>query len=275
MIKLLRIEWMKIKNYNAFIVISAFFALGIFGANYLAYTFKKNIIDPADPTGFLSGSSPFAFPKVWQTVSYYSGYLLLLPGLLLLILVTNEFTYKTHRQNIIDGISRIEFTQVKLLMGLIFALISTILIFLTALIFGFAVNKGDFSFSGIENVGYFFLKALTYNFLAILFSVLIRRTGFAIAVYFIYTVVENGISLALLGWAVKIKKDHNTDLGNMGNYLPMNAADGLIYSPFDSFTNLANKFLPADYTWLVLSLAIIYIALFYFWSQHKMVKSDL
>lgn len=275
MIKLLRIEWMKIKNYNAFIVISAFFALGIFGANYLAYVFKKNIIDPADPTGFLSGSSPFAFPKVWQTVSYYSGYLLLLPGLLLLILVTNEFTYKTHRQNIIDGISRIEFTQVKLLMGLIFALISTVLIFFTALIFGFAVNKGAFSFTGIENVGYFFLKALTYNFLAILFSVLIRRTGFAIAVYFIYTAVENGVSLALLGWAVNIKKDHNTDLGNMGNYLPMNAADGLIYSPFDSFTNLANKFLPADYTWLVLSLAIVYIVLFYFWSQYKMVKSDL
>lgn len=275
MIKLLRIEWMKIKNYNAFIVISAFFALGIFAANYLAYSFKKNIIDPADPTGFLSGSSPFAFPKVWQTVSYYSGYMLLLPGLLLLILVTNEFTYKTHRQNIIDGVSRIEFTQVKLLMGLLIAAISTLLVLVTALVFGFAVNKGAFSFSGMENVGYFFLKALTYNFLAILFGVLIRRTGFAIAVYFIYTVVENGISLALLGWAVNIKKEHNTDLGNMGNYLPMNAADGLIYSPFDSFTNMANKILPTDYTWLVLSLAIIYIALFYFWSLNRMVKTDL
>lgn len=275
MIKLLRIEWMKIKNYNAFIVISAFFALGIFAANYLAYSFKKNIIDPADPTGFLSGSSPFAFPKVWQTVSYYSGYMLLLPGLLLLILVTNEFTYKTHRQNIIDGVSRIEFTQVKLLMGLLIAAISTLLVLVTALVFGFAVNKGAFSFSGMENVGYFFLKALTYNFLAILFGVLIRRTGFAIAVYFIYTVVENGISLALLGWAVNIKKEHNTDLGNMGNYLPMNAADGLIYSPFDSFTNMASKILPTDYTCLVLSLAIIYIALFYFWSLNRMVKTDL
>ncbi len=275
MIKLLKIEWMKIKHYNAFLVISAFFVLGILGANYLAYTFKKNIIDPADPTGFLSGSSPFAFSRVWQTVSYYSGYLLLLPGLLLLILVTNEFTYKTHRQNIIDGVSRIQFTQVKLLMGFLFALISTILVFITAITFGFVVNNGSFSFTGIENIGYFFLKALTYNFLAILFGVLIRRTGFAIAVYFIYTVVENGISLALLGWAVKIKKEYHTDLGNMGNYLPMNAADGLIYSPFDSFTNLANKFLPADYTWLVLSLSVVYIGLFYFWSQYRMMKSDL
>jgi ABC-2 type transport system permease protein len=275
MIKLLKVEWMKIKNYNAFIVISSFFTLGVFAANYLAYAFKKNVIDPADPTGLISSGSPFGFPNVWQTVSYYSGLMLLLPGLLILILVTNEFTYRTHRQNIIDGISRNQFTQVKLLLGVITALASTLLVFIAALLFGFIVNTGTFSFSGISNIGYFFLKALTYNFIAILIGVLVRRTGFAIAVFFIYTVLENGISILLLVWAVNIKKDHNIDLGNMGNYLPMNAADGLLYSPFDSFTNMANKFLPADYTWLVLTLAVIYLALFYFWSQRRMLKSDL
>ncbi len=275
MIKLLKIEWMKIKSYNAFIVISAFFALGVFFANYLAYYFKKNVIDTSDPTGLLSSGSPFGFPKVWQTTSYYSGLLLLLPGLLLLILVTNEFTYRTHRQNIIDGISRIQFTQVKLLLGFITALACTILVFITAIIFGLLVNSGSFSFDGIQNIGFFFLKALTYNFLAILIGVLIRRTGFAIAVFFIYTVVENGISLMLYVYSIKIKKDQHIDLGNMGNYLPMNASDGLLYSPFDSITGLANKILPADYTWLVLSLAIVYLALFYFWSERRMVKSDL
>jgi ABC-2 type transport system permease protein len=275
MIKLLKVEWMKIKNYNAFIVISSFFTLGVFAANYLAYAFKKNVIDPADPTGLISSGSPFGFPNVWQTVSYYSGLMLLLPGLLILILVTNEFTYRTHRQNIIDGISRNQFTEVKLLLGVITALASTLLVFIAALLFGFIVNTGTFSFSGISNIGYFFLKALTYNFIAILIGVLVRRTGFAIAVFFIYTVLENGISVLLLVWAVNIKKDHNIDLGNMGNYLPMNAADGLLYSPFDSFTNMANKFLPADYTWIVLTLAVIYLALFYFWSQRRMLKSDL
>ena len=275
MIKLLKIEWLKIKSYNAFIVISAFFVLGVFFANYLAYNFKKNVIDQADPTGFLSAGSPFGFPKVWQTTSYYSGLLLLLPGMLLLILVTNEFTYRTHRQNIIDGISRIQFTQVKLLLGFITAVACTILVFITALIFGLVVNSGSFSFEGIQNVGFFFLKALTYNFLAILIGVLIRRTGFAIAVYFIYTVVENGISLLLYVLAIRLKRDHNTDLGNLGNYLPMNASDGLLYSPLDSITGLAHKILPVDYTWLVLSLAIVYLVLFYFWSERRMVISDL
>lgn len=275
MIKLLKVEWMKIRSYNAFIVISSFFTLGVFAANYLAYSFKKNVIDPADPTGLISSGSPFGFPNVWQTVSYYSGLMLLLPGLLMLILVTNEFTYRTHRQNIIDGISRNQFTQVKLLMGFITALVCTVLVFIAALLFGFFVSTGSFSLTGIGNIWYFFLKALTYNFIAILIGVLVRRTGFAIAVFFIYTVLENGISILLLVWAINIKKNHNIDLGNMGNYLPMNASDGLLYSPFDSFTNMANKFLPADYTWLVFTLAIIYLALFYFWSQRRMLKSDL
>lgn len=275
MIKLLKVEWMKIKNYNAFIVISSFFALGVFAANYLAYYFKKNVIDPSDPTGIVSGGSPFDFLKVWQTVSYISGYMLLLPGMLLLILITNEFTYRTHRQNIIDGVSRKQFIQVKLLMGVIVAVACTLLAIIAALLFGFTVGNGSFSLNKIENIGYFFLKALTYNFIAIFLGVLIRRTGFAIAVYFIYSVFENGISLMLLGWAIKIKKANNVDLGNMGNYLPMNAADGLIYSPFDTFTNMANKFLPSDYTSLVLFLAIAYLALFYFWSQRRMLKSDL
>src|SRR5450432_2265254 len=159
MIKLLKIEWMKVRNYNAFIVISSFFALGVYAANYLAYSFKKNVIDPADPTGLLSSAAPFGFPKVWQKVSYYSGLMLLLPGLLILILVTNEFSFKTHRQNIIDGISRNQFTQVKLLMGFIIALASTLLVFIAALLFGLLVSKGPISFSGIENIGYFFLKA--------------------------------------------------------------------------------------------------------------------
>ncbi len=274
MIKLLKIEWMKLKNYNAFLVISAFFAIGVFAANYLAYIFKKNVIDAADPTGLLGGGSPFAFPQVWQTVSYYSGLLLLLPGLLLLIIVTNEFTFRTHRQNIIDGVSRLQFTQVKLLLGLLVALASTLLVLLVCLLFGFKTG-GDFSLSGVENIGYFFLKALTYNFIAILMGVLIRRTGLAVAVYFIYTVFENGVSLMLYVWSISLKKNHQLDWGNIGNYLPMNAADGLLYSPMSSFSDLANKILPSDYLWLVLGLALAYLVLFYFWSERKMLKSDL
>lgn len=266
---------MKIKGYSAFVVIASFFCIGVVAVNYIFYSLKKNVIDVADPTGLLSGGNPFGFPKIWQTASYYGGCLLLLPGLLLLILVTNEFTYRTHRQNIIDGLSRKQFVEVKLMLGLVIALASTLMVIITALLFGF-LNYSSFSLSGFENVGFFFLKALTYNFVAVLMGVLIRRTGFAIAVYFIYAVLENGISVLLFVWAVNIKKDHSIDMGNMGNYLPMNASDGLLYSPFgDIGSGMPGGFLPADYTWLVLTLALSYLLLFFWWSRRRMLNSDL
>lgn len=262
------------KGYNAFILISSFFVLGVFAINYIVFAFKKNVVDAAVPEGMLSSTSVFSFPTVWQTTSYFGGMMLLLPGLLLLILITNEFGFRTHRQNIIDGISRKDFIRTKLMLGAIFALISTFVIILAALIFGF-LNEGSFSLSGFENVGYFFLKALTYNFIAVLISVLVRRTGFAIAVYFIYTVLENGVSFILYTWAIKLKKESHLDLGDLGNYLPMNAADGLLYSPFNSITKMGNQIFPTDILWLVLVLSIVYIAIFYFFSERRMVKSDL
>ncbi len=273
MLQLLRTEWLKIKNYTAFIVIGSFFAIGVPAVNYITYLFKKNVIDAADPVGVLSSVSPFGFPKVWQSASYFSGWLLLLPGLLLLILVTNEFTYRTNRQNIIDGWSRQEFLLVKIAMAVIFAAVSTLLVILTALVFGFA-SGGSFSLSGFQNIGFFFLKAFSYNMIAILIGVLIRRTGFAVAVFFIYTVLENAVALWLYSWAVSLKRDSGIDMGDMGNYLPMNASDGLIYSPFEAVTKMAPG-LPQDRFWIVFILTFFYLVLFFWWSRRRMVKSDL
>ena len=145
MLQLLKIEWMKMKRYNAFILISIFFIIGLFGSNYIVYAFKKHVVDGSDPTGIIASRSIFSFPTVWQTVSYFGGITLILPALLLLILVTNEYAFRTNRQNIIDGISRQSFIQVKLMLTLIIAVISTAITVLVAILFGKLVG-GDFSF---------------------------------------------------------------------------------------------------------------------------------
>jgi len=75
--------------------------------------------------------------------------------------------------------------------------------------------------------------------------------------------------------AVKLKKDNDLDLGNLGNYLPMNASDGLITSPFEQFSGMARNIIPADKNQLVLALAILYIVIFYLWSKRKMMRSDM
>ena len=272
MINLLKIEWLKIKNYTAFILLTCFFALGVVATNYIIYQFKKHVIDEVKGSQILFSGSPYDFDVVWKTVSYYSSFFLMLPALLIVILISNEFTFKTHRQNIIDGWSRIEFLHVKIGMAVLMAIGSMLIIIITALLFGFASGT-SFSLNGFENVGYFLLKAITYNMVAILISLLTKKSGVAIAVFFIYTIFENGISLLLFFLAIKLKRDSGTDLGNLGNYLPMNASDGLLTSPLDRFSGMA--VLPSDYNWIVLSFALAYLILFYWWSRKKMLGSDL
>lgn len=274
MIKLLKIEWLKIKGYTGFILLSSFFALGVLTTNYIVYAFKKNVIDKVEGSQLLFSGSPFDFDAVWKTVSYYSSYFLMLPALLMVILISNEFTYKTHRQNIIDGWSRFEFLKVKMALAVVLALASTGVIIITALIFGFS-SGSPFALDGIENVGYFLLKAISYNLVAILISLLAKRSGVAIALFFIYTIFENGVSLLLFFLSIKLKKDANLDLGNLGNYLPMNSSDGLLTSPFEQFRGMAREFIPADQNILVLVLAFAYLVIFYLWCKRLILRSDL
>lgn len=276
MLQLLKIEWLKIKNYSAFIVLSLFFVLGVAGANYAVYIIKKNVIDANDPTGLMSSSSPYDFAHTWQTTSYVAGCLLILPGLLLILLMTNEFSFRTHRQNIIDGWARKDFFNVKLALVVIAAAGSTVLVFLTALIFGLASGT-NFSFEHVDSVGYFFLKALSYNMVALLFSVLIRKTGFAIGLFFVYLWVENFISGLLQALSYYLKLEKGFDIGNMGDYLPMNASDGLLHFPQNTVTDLAKNApnTPHDYAYISLGLAIAYLVLFYWWSRSRIIKTDL
>ena len=276
MVRLLKIEWLKVKNYTAFTVLGLFFLLGILGANYAVFYTKKNIIDKADPTGLIASASPYDFSHTWQTTSYVSGFLLLLPGLLLILLITNEFTFRTHRQNIIDGINRQDFINVKIVMALIAAVVATLSVIIVAMLFGFA--SGDsFSLDRFESVGYFFLKAVSYNMIALLFAVLVRKAGFAIGLFFIYMGFENILSAMLQGLSIKFKGDYGFDIGNMGDYLPMNASDGLLHFPENTITNMANnsKIMPHDYMYVSFILALIYLFIFFVWSKSRIIKTDL
>src|SRR5215469_2405622 len=104
MFKTLLVEWLKLRRYRTFWILMAMTLLSIPGLTYLLFDLMKNSFPKGAGKAILG--SPFAFPDVWQTVSWNSTLLFILPAILLITLTTNEFTYKTHRQNIIDGWSR-------------------------------------------------------------------------------------------------------------------------------------------------------------------------
>lgn len=271
---LLRIEWLKIKNYGAFKIIFILFAIGIFLANYIVNSVNTNIIEKSGQVGTLIGFTPYSFYNTWQTTSYTSGYLLILPAMLMIILTTNEYTYKTSRQNVIDGWSRSEFINVKLVLALILALISTVLVLISASLFGL-LSGTDFSLNHFSHVGFFFLKALSYNVIAVFVSILLKRTGFAIGLYFIYLGAENIASQLLDILSMKMKATGSGDLGSIGDYLPMNAADGLLTFPANNLKAMTRGVLPTEYFWVVLAFALGYLVLFIWLTNRKFLKADL
>ena len=118
MLHLVRTEWLKIKGYWAFWLVMGITMLSYPGINYMWYRIYKEISTQKNEAGELMGllfGQPFAFPEVWKTTAYFSSFFVFIPAIVIIMLITNEYTYKTQRQNIIDGWSRAEFITAKLI----------------------------------------------------------------------------------------------------------------------------------------------------------------
>jgi ABC-type transport system involved in multi-copper enzyme maturation permease subunit len=267
MLKILRVEWMKVKNYRTFWILLAINIVIVPAVSYMLYSLMNNSFPKNRGKSVLG--SPFAFPDVWQTVSWNSTLTFIVPAILIITLMTNEFTYKTHRQNIIDGWSREQFIGVKLIEVVLLSLLSTVVVLLTTLGFGFIGNKvpaGVSIWEGFRFVPFYFVQMLSYSMIAFLLALLIKRAGLAISVFLIYMLVEN-IVVAVLRNAYKL---------NGADYLPEEVTDRLIPQPY-----LKMLIQPAEATrWehhlpVYLVVGAVYLLLYCFVASRVFLKNDL
>ena len=119
MLQLLKLEWLKVKNYRAFWIFLGLYIVGLFSINWIAYQFPGKVKKNNVPLNIF----PYDFPAVYQTIAWVSSWLLYFPGILMILVITNEYNYKTHRQNIIDGLTRQQFVAAKILFGLAIAVL--------------------------------------------------------------------------------------------------------------------------------------------------------
>ena len=262
MLQLLKIEWLKVKNYKAFWIFSILYFFSILGINYTGYYVNELTVTNMPMSQVMIGT-PFSFPKVWATVGYMSSWLLYFPGILFIMLLTNEFNYKTHRQNIIDGWTRTEFITVKFVFALIFSFVATVFNFLVALLFGSITTGSHFSFAGMENVAYIFIQTFAYISFAMFLAVLFRKSGAAIAVFFLYGLIFEFLITLLIN--VKL------DLTPVGYFLPLQVTDVMLPIPFGG--KIIYKGAPEMWTLVVGSL--VYISAYYFFALRKFKTDDL
>ena len=266
MLKRLSIEWMKLKSYRTFWILTILYLLCITGINYIAYYIQQKIYQAREAKGMaqmLIGHIPYSYPTVWQMTAYISSYLLFFPGLLMIIIMTNEYSYKTHRQNIIDGWSRWQFISVKMFQALLLAIISTIVVILTAILFGTIEGSESFSTDHFIYIWYYFIQALSYVLAALLISVLLKRGGLAIGIYFLYVVVVETVLKFVL----------NYFFDTAGRYLPLKASSELIPAPL--FERVQRQFSsPLNYPALLITSALYLFAYFYL-TMKKFQTDDL
>ncbi len=236
MIRLLSIEWLKLKNYKVFWILFSLYFAGIMlvcssGLFFLRYLKKEGI----DFEGFDPTQIPiYNFPDIWQNITYLATFFKLLLAFIVIISVTNEITYRTLRQNIIDGLDKKDFLVSKL--TLVFALSAIASIFLALYIYVLGViHTSNFSmnqaFNGIGFIPVFFIEVFTYLSLALLAALLFKKAGFVIVLLFMYTLILEPFLALILEHAPFIP-DY---LANTKDYLPIKSLNNLIKIPFQRY----------------------------------------
>lgn len=266
MLQLLSIEWLKLKKYRTFWVLSGLYLLSIIGLNFIAFRIQQEIYHAKEAKGMAQmvlGATPYSFPITWQMTAFMSSFLLFIPGLVMIIAVTNEYSYRTHRQNIIDGWNRREFILVKIMMGVLLAIASTLMVIISAIIFGFADGNSSISFDNFEYIAFYFLQAVSYIMVALLIAVLMKRGGLAIGIYFLYSLILENVIKGLLSFRG----------GTAGRYLPLQSTDELI--PFPVLERVQNKFISPPNTTVLLVLALIYLSAYIYFTIRKFETDDL
>jgi ABC-2 type transport system permease protein len=140
----------------------------------------------------------YQFPNIWEFFPWVASWFNIFLTIVLITLVGNEFAYKTFRQNVIDGLDRTDLIKGKLILILTVALYTFIMVLVAILIFGIIFSK-DFSFALIFENSYliliYFIQAIGYMTLGLLFAILFRNTALSIILFLVYFPIEGIIRL--------------------------------------------------------------------------------
>jgi ABC-2 type transport system permease protein len=264
--RLFRIELIKIKSNASFWVLVSLHIGIILLVVLSGKVFLKslsingesisNMVDPA--------SIPlYQFPDIWHNITYVAGYLKFILAIYMIISITSEITYDTLRQNIMNGMSRADFIISKLFLVLVLSLGSAVFLFLTGLIIGFLSTPDPQIHDIVKYAGFipaYFLLLTAYLIFALLIGLLIRKTGLALGLLFLYTIIVEPIIVFRIETAW------------IKGLFPLKAINNLVHMPFGKYVLREVQ----DYVALKdIAIVIAYCILFVYCIYLLLKKRDL
>ncbi len=226
MIRLLQIEFIKLWNNRAskVLIISYFFILTSIA---LVAAIKFDI----GPVKFhLADMGIFNFPYIWHFNTFVTAFFKLFLAIVIVSMMSNEYSNKTIKQNLIDGLSKKEFILSKFLTVVSFSIISTIFVFVVSLILGLVYSDYDelsIIFSDLEFLVAFFFKLMGFFSFCLFLGILVKRSAFALGFLILWQIFE-GIVTGLLHW----KLPDGDSVGIIMGFFPLHSMHNLIKEPF-------------------------------------------
>lgn len=219
------------------------------------------------------------FPVIWHNITWLVAFGKFFLAIIVINNITNEYSFGTFKQNTIDGLSKTEFINSKVLMNVVISLISTFLV--GVLVFGLSSyfsEKFDFV-NGIEFLGGYFIEIFAYIVFAMFLSFLLKKSAFAILSLIVLNIVESVVkAIEFLVRFGKQPPSNPEEIKLLSNYLPLNSNGKIIDYPSVDIQQALMKsklFVPDSIQWEYFGINVFYIILFLGLSLLIIKKRDL
>lgn len=212
-----------------------------------------------------SAEATFALPGAWPEIL---GAQLVRPGLifgalLILLLVVSEFSWRTARQNVIDGLSKPAWLRGKVYLLLLVGALFLAVQLATGLAFAAAGTEalGPAALlpgaHQLSAAGGILLAYLGYGGLALLVAVTVRSPGPAVGVWFLYVAAGERLLATLFGYV-------GPPVEAAARFLPVHLFNGLVvyeqHDPAAAAGGVAwEVLLPVAVGWIAVFVAASYV----------------
>ena len=223
----------------------------------------------------------FNFPYIWHFNTFVAALLKIFLAIIIVSMMSNEYTYKTIKQNLIDGLSKKEFIASKFLTVVLFSLVSTVFVFVTSLILGGIYS--DYTeigivFSDLRFLVAYFIKLLGFFSFCLFIGILVKRSAFALGFLILWQMFE-GFTRGMIRWKLFDGDTTDTIMG----FFPLNAMFNVLKEPFtrlsavQSVANQIGEEIALDYGTTLLDMVIViaWTAIFIWGSYAILKKRDL
>lgn len=280
MIRLLHIEWIKLWH-NRWSKLLLFGYLFLLTSIALIAAIRFDI----GPVKFhLADQGIFNFPYIWHFNTFIAAWMKLFLAIIIVSMTANEYSYKTIKQNLIDGLSHADFLKTKVLMVLTLALASTLLIALMSGILGGVFS--DYTtlslvFQDISFLAAYYLKLVAFFSFCLFAGVLVKRSAFALGFIVIWQIFE-GVLTGLLYW--KAFKNDTAIVSaetaeQITSFFPLVSMYSLIKQPFTRLNGIqtvakqvGETFENAYQTTAMEYLIAVFWTALFIWGTHQLLK---